>query len=302
MRPHLVLAVSAVSLTLVLGTAASSRAARLPDATRAVEVRRVRAHFDSVLAELPARDVSALAPAQRARRDTLLATLRAYRDRGEFPHNYDFPGEAVPYFVDRETGVLCAVAHLLATSGRRDIVDRVARADNNVWVPALAGDTAFTAWLDASGLTLAEAARIQVPYVSPEPTPVTAITGRNQGYAAASLLAIGGAVTTSIVNARTNAVGAGSMRNFLGVAAGATALGLGAASLSAEGASPVLGVANAASGVASLWISTRGIVRHRRVLAAAREREASLARRAVITPVIPVGKEGGAGVSVTVPF
>jgi hypothetical protein len=301
MRPHVVLAVSAVSLTLVLGTAASSRAARLPDETRAVEVRRIRAHFDSVLAELPARDLSALTARQRARRDTLLATLRTYRDRGEFPHNYDFPGEAVPYFVDRETGVLCAVAHLLATSGRRDIVDRVARADNNVWVPALAGDTAFTTWLDASGLTLAEAARIQVPYVSPEPTPVTAITGRNQGYAAASLLAIGGAVTTSIVNARTNAVGAGGMRNFLGVTAGAAALGLGAASLRAEGASPVLGVANVAAGAASLWISTRGIVRHRR-LAAAREREASLARRAVVTPVIPVGKEGGAGVSVTVPF
>ena len=292
MRLPLVLAGIGVSLSLVRGHTAE---------VRVTEVRRIRAHFDSVLAELPARDVSGLTAAQRARRSALLATLRAYRDRGEFPHNYDFPGEAVPYFVDRETGVLCAVAHLLATSGRRDIVDRVARADNNVWVPALAGDTAFTTWLDASGLTLAEAARIQVPYVSPEPTPVTAITGRNQGYAAASLLAIGGAVTTSIANARTNAVGAGSMRNFLGVTAGAAALGLGAASLRAEGASPVLGVANVAAGAASLWISTRGIVRHRR-LAAAREREASLARRAVVTPVIPVGKEGGAGVSVTVPF
>jgi hypothetical protein len=45
----------------------------------------------------------------------------------------------------------------------------VARADNNVWVPALARDTAFAAWLDASGLT------------------------RNPAYAAGAILTVGGA-------------------------------------------------------------------------------------------------------------
>src|SRR5688572_19319569 len=101
------------------------------------EVARIRAHFDSVLVELAARDLSTLTVAQRANRSGLVTTLVAYRERGVFPHNYDFPGEAVPYFVDRKTGTLCAVAHLLASTGRRDIVDRVARADNNVWVPSL---------------------------------------------------------------------------------------------------------------------------------------------------------------------
>ena len=71
---------------------------------------------------------------------------------------------AVPYFVDRKTGTLCAVGFLLASTGRADIVDRVAGVNNNVYVAELAGDTAFTAWLVEQGITLDEAARIQVPY------------------------------------------------------------------------------------------------------------------------------------------
>jgi len=139
--------------------------------TSSAEVQRIQSHFDSVLTELGARDVSALTSSQRSERAALVATLRAYRDRGVFPHNYDFPGTAVPYFVDRKTGTLCAVAHLLESTGRRDIVDRVSAMNNNVRVPDLATDTALAGWLEAHGLTLSEAARIQVPYVGP-PQPV----------------------------------------------------------------------------------------------------------------------------------
>src|SRR6476661_1058213 len=112
------------------------------------EVARIRAHFDSVLTELTSRDVSSLSASQRVNRARLTMTLANYRERGVFPHNYDFPGQSVPYFIDRKTGSLCAVAHLLASTGRRDIVDRVARANNNVWVAELAGDTAVASWLD----------------------------------------------------------------------------------------------------------------------------------------------------------
>jgi hypothetical protein len=108
-----------------------------------VEVARIRAHFDSVLVGLPSRDTHALLPTQRARRSHLLRTLHTYRDAGAFPHNYDFPQQPTPYFIDRGSGVLCAVAHLLASTGRRDIVDRVAAMNNNVYVSGLAGDTAF---------------------------------------------------------------------------------------------------------------------------------------------------------------
>lgn len=151
---------SLATLTVVV-----SAAAPVPTA----EVVRIRAHFDSVLAELRVRDVSALSSKQRPQRTALVHVLTAYRDRGVFPNNYDFPGAAVPYFVDRKTGTRCAVAHLLESAGRHDIVVRVRRVNNNVWVAELGRDTAFVGWLDAHGLSLEEAARIQVPYIDPQP-------------------------------------------------------------------------------------------------------------------------------------
>jgi len=201
------------------------------DDRRTVEIRRIHSHFDSVLTELPARDLSTLTSAPRARRSALLATLRAYRDRGEYPRNYDFPKQAVPYFVDRETGTLCAVAHLLASTGRRDIVDRIARVDNNILVPELASDTAFSSWLDANGLTLAEAARIQVPYMGDQSPIVSALGSRNATYAVGSALAIGGSMATSLWSTRGNADGHCGLVNIVGFVTGARTLALGAAAL-----------------------------------------------------------------------
>lgn len=287
-------------LGLVLLTAdagdepASARADALTHLTRAAEVARIRAHFDSVLAELPARDVSMLTPDRRERRADLLRTLRAYRNAGEFPHNYDFPGEAVPYFVDRGTGVLCAVAHLMASTGRRDIVDRVAAMDNNVWVPELAGDTAFTGWLDVHGLTLAEAARIQVPYIG-DGDPVVA--DRNSSLRTGSAITLGGAAVASLWTARANADGRSKLGNALGLIAGTTALGIGAAAMSDDGSSRSLGAASMLAGATSAWLSTRGIMRHRTALAAKREAE-----RATVAPILPVDGKSGAGVAVTLKF
>lgn len=131
---------------------------------------RIQAHFDSVLSALPSRDVSALTPSQRANRARLLATLRTYRDAGRFPHNYDRAG-LVPTFVDPKTDVRCAVGYLVESTGRGDIVERVAAADNHVYVVQLSADTAFRHWLTDNGVTLAEAAWIQVPYMG-TPAPV----------------------------------------------------------------------------------------------------------------------------------
>jgi len=306
--------IAAASLTLVLTAAVGVRpvvvegaagptaaAAHLASAGHAAEVRRLQAHFDSVLVELAARDVAGLAPAARARRLALVETLRAYRDRGEFPHNRDVPGVPTPFFVDRETGVLCAVAHLLAASGRRDIVDRVARADNDVWVPQLAGDTAFTAWLDDAGLTLAEAARIQAPYIGDEPPPPSPT--HSGSLTAASAATVGGALAASYLNLRANATGGSRLGTALGLTAGAAAIGLGSAGLSEGRVSPALGAANVAVGVASAWLSTRGLLRHRRVAAEQREatqrRHAEDAPRATFSPVLPVdGSRAGLAVSV----
>lgn len=88
------------------------------EASEDSEVLRIRSHFDSVLVELLRRDTRALTAVQRGHRADLVETLKRYRDRGVFPRNYDFPGQAVPYFVDRKTGTLCVMAHLLESTGR----------------------------------------------------------------------------------------------------------------------------------------------------------------------------------------
>ena len=97
-------------------------------AARGAEIARIQRHFDSVLVELRAAPAArALTADRRAAREARIAELRAYRDRGVFPHNHDFGRTPTPYFVDPETGVRCAVAHLLEASGRGDVVRRPGR-------------------------------------------------------------------------------------------------------------------------------------------------------------------------------
>ena len=280
------------------GSPSTSGVAERESAARAVEVRRIRVHFDSVLAELEMRDVTALSASQRDSRSMLLATLRAYRDRGIFPHNYDFPGKSVPYFVDRETGTLCAVAHLLASTGRRDIVDRVARADNNVWVPQLAGDTAFATWLGANGLTLAEAARIQLPYE--QPTPIVATPKTHTPVALP--VAMGASALAGAWNAFANPNGHSRVAYALGFGSGLAAIGLGASQIGSQNVPRAMSVTTAAVGGLSVALSYRSLHRHNVITAAEREaaRKSKVAD-ATISPIIPVGGSG-AGVSVSLRF
>jgi hypothetical protein len=284
--------VSALAAALAVLAAASPATPRT-SAERA-EVQRIRVHFDSVLAELPGRDLSALTPAQRRNRAGLVATLQAYRDRGVFPHNYDFPGQAVPYFVDRKTGTLCAVAHLLESTGRRDIVDRVARADNNVWVPQLAGDTAFAAWLDANGITLAEAARIQVPYEA-GPSPAIAV--------GVPIVIVSSAATT-LWNGLGNRDGHNRFATIFGAVSGMATVGLGAAATSDgdEGIARVGLAAMALGGVATGVAIHTAVSRYRTDFAKREAAKKQTVARAVITPILPAPGKNGAGLAINVSF
>ncbi|HEX2778311.1 MAG TPA: hypothetical protein VHM30_02360, partial [Gemmatimonadaceae bacterium] len=164
---------------------------------RAAEQSRLRSHFDSVDVELRAREVSALSEAQRARRETLIAWLRDYRDAGRFPEN-DRLSFAAPFFRDSR-GVLCAMGYLIDRSGRGDIVDDVARSRNNAYIRELADDQRLVAWLDSTGLTVAEAARIQPQYGPPPPSEPSGTTKDKvgSGYELASGMFIAGSVVTS---------------------------------------------------------------------------------------------------------
>jgi hypothetical protein len=289
---------------LLLGVAAGTFGARAlfahrtSDASSQGEVARIQAHFDSVLTELAAapRPTDARASARRA---ALVRALRAYRDAGVFPHNYDFPGQAVPYFVDRRTGTLCAVAHLLERTGRRDIVDRVARSNNNVWVAELASDSAFTRWLDTNGLSLAEAARIQVPYQQPV-TP--AQVARQVTFIAVAPVAVGAATVSTLINAMGNADGHSRPARVIGFASGALAAGAGGLMMvKGTGGMRQVGAASAALGGLSIALASRATVRHGAIVAQQREAARARSVQASLSPTIGTGG-AGAGIAMAIRY
>lgn len=297
--------VAILSVVLAYAPMSQESPVIVPDrGARAIEVQRVRAHFDSVLAELPAQNVSSLSPTQRSRRTLLLTTLHAYRDAGNFPHNYDFADQPTPYFVDRRTGVLCAVAHLLESTGRRDIVNRVASANNNVYVAALSGDSAFTSWLDRTGLTLAEAARIQIPYMGDVMPDVVAPTASNTAaYSISSAIAIGGSVAASLWTTRGNGDGHRRFSNFTGLAASAASLGLAATALGDRTAPRAVAPLSLLAGGVTAYLSTRALMRHKSYRAAQRDAAPQpRVGRATVTPILPVAGQNGAGVAMRLTF
>ena len=123
----------------------------------------IQAHLALVEAELQAADTGHLAPTQRARRAELVSALADYRARCVFPTHTLAADRIVTVFVD-DDGVHCAVGHLMALTGAGDVVTRIRATANTATVQELADDPAFQAWLDAHGLTAAEAARIQPGY------------------------------------------------------------------------------------------------------------------------------------------
>jgi hypothetical protein len=212
---------------------------------RRLEVARLRAHFDSVDAELRLPTALPLTPAQRASRTTLIAWLREYRDAGSFPRNDRFSERAMPFFRDSR-GVLCAMAYLIDRSGRRDLVDRVASTRNNASIPELAGDSELRSWLDSAGLSVSEAARIQPFYGPPPEEP--AERGVSASYALTSILVSG----TSFTTLGLNAIAPSRATGWAGVIAGAAGLIAGAVKLDEAGATDDVAGVNMIAGGGAL--------------------------------------------------
>ena len=234
---------------------------------------RLTAHFDSVTGILGATDVSRLTSLERGNRERALQHLVDYRDRGVFPHNHDFPGMPVPYFRDRH-GVLCAMAYLIDRSGRGDIVDLVEARMNNGWIAELANDSVIgpvlVEWLEENGISAREAAMIQPAYngrnglilVSDSDVPTA------YGVASAGLGAVN--LFTGVANLVWE-----TGPTFLapvGVVMGGAGVVLGATAFDNGGDRAILGVADAAIGMASLLLSLN------RMLRSGEEGEGMLAR------------------------
>jgi hypothetical protein len=201
------------------------------------EVARLRAHFDSVDAELRGAETVQLTPGQRTVRGTLIGWLREYRVAGEFPLNDRFRDRAMPFFRDSR-GALCAMAYLIDRSGRRDLVDRIAATRNNAFIVELADDPDLRLWLDSVGISVAEASRIQPSY---EPPPGESEDEEvSADYAIASILVSGASLTT----VGLNLIAPSRSTGWAGVIAGSVGVITGAANLDGNDGTEQVAAAN----------------------------------------------------------
>jgi hypothetical protein len=243
-RISVLLVGSAATLLLSAAARYGPRPADARELHRRAEAVRLRAHFDSVDRELRARDVTRLSAEQRAMRKKLISWLRDYRNAGTFPENDRFPDLAMPFFRDSHR-TLCAMAYLVDRSGRTDIVDHIAKTRNNAFIRELADDPALVAWLEASGLTVDEAARIQ-PQYGGFPVYVTVPdTKRVSANYALLSMGLGG---TSLGSLGFNFLTPSRMSGGIGLAAGAATIIAGVAHLDESGGNKKVAVTNTTLG------------------------------------------------------
>lgn len=203
---------------------------------------------------LVVRSVGSLRPHQRSGRADLIAWLREYRNAGVFPHNDGFADNATPIFRDR-SGVLCAMAFLIARSGREDIVDRIAHTNNLALISDVEQDSGLVSWLDSVGLSLAEASRIQPNYQPPAGT-VFKKDAITPTYAIASILVSGTAIGTAFLNIAD----ATKPRAWAGLMSGAGAIALGLGNLDgSSAATPQVALVDMVVGSAALVVGLRSL-------------------------------------------
>lgn len=220
------------------------------------EVSRLRAHFDSVDSELRARKVAGMSASQLRRRARLTAWLREYRNAGAFPVNDKFDSPT-PFFRDRN-GTLCAMAYLIDRSGRTDIVDKVAATRNNAYIAELADDPALIAWLDSSGLSVSEAARIQPAYNGfPDHPPQQRV---DSDFALAAV----GLGSVSFASSAINIMRPSYVSGLLGIVVGAVSIGVGADHFDSNQGTDRVATAVVGLGAVSLGAGVYGLLEARR--------------------------------------
>ena len=245
-----------VSLAVGVGLSLKPAAPVRHEATRSTEVDRLRAHFDSVDTELKSRDVGALSSSQRVRRAELTSWLRDYRNAGRFPVNDKF-GSPTPLFRDSK-GTLCAMAYLIDRSGREDIVDKVEATRNNAYIAELADDPALIAWLDSSGLSVDEAARIQPSYNGfPDDPP---LRDRVEGDFALAAVGLAGA---TVGTTAFNVVRPSYFSGVLGILAGAVSIGVGADNFDRNNGTDRVAMATVGLGALSIGAGVYGLLEAR---------------------------------------
>ena len=98
------------------------------------------------------------------RRDHNLASFRAYRRGGVYPHNMVRSG-SLNVWIDQD-GHLCAAATMIDKDGFGELVRATAKTNNNIRLLDVT-DGALMDWILTSGFTNEEIDRIQAPMVMP---------------------------------------------------------------------------------------------------------------------------------------
>lgn len=117
--------------------------------------------MSAVIPILQANPVNHLKREQIASRLHLIEILDTYRLAGQFPINYHRE-ERIPVFID-EHGTHCAVGYLMQKTGYENVAQRIAAADNYVWVKDIHHEQ-LPEWQKASGLSVEELKLIQGAY------------------------------------------------------------------------------------------------------------------------------------------
>lgn len=129
---------------------------------RWIERTRIQVHLRLVEKYLRSKPVKQLSPELRRARTQHLDHLHTYWQSGSFPKNIDWPSRRIPYFVDH-AGVPCAMAYLMQQAGATELVTTVAATNNHVYINDVTAGPVLD-WIQQSGLTQAEAARVQPSY------------------------------------------------------------------------------------------------------------------------------------------
>lgn len=258
----------------------------------------IQRHLALVEYELLQHPVAGLSYSQRAARAKNIERLREYRLAARFPHN-PAPGRDL-FFVDPD-GVPCALASLILRSGGEGIVRAVVERRNNGRVFDLAADPvlgpALATWLNSAGLTVQEAARIQLPMycdvdcwgAAPEPAPPTQIT---PGFAFASAATLGVGVISTVVFAGEQS----PWRAVASVASGAAGLAVGASRLDEPGPRRTLGIVDVIVGGVSVALGIQDLFPAKSVSTVANH-------RVVVQPVAEIAPRGqGQRLGLTVRF
>lgn len=123
---------------------------------------RLQTHLWYVEKKLRSKDVSNFTRKQQERRLKMLDLLNEYLIAGDFPRNFDYPGQRTPCFIDKD-GKICAVGYLIEQTAGRQIAEEINLKHKYEYLLAI-NDQTVDNWVQSSGLTKEECAMIQPAY------------------------------------------------------------------------------------------------------------------------------------------